>query len=229
MSGKIIVIEGTDCSGKETQAKLLEKRLNDLGKKSINFSFPMYDTPTGKIIAGPYLGKEGFEESYFPEGAADVDPEVAMLLFAADRIYNIDKIEEDLESNEVVILDRYVESNMAHQGGKITDEQTRKDLYNKIDKLEYGMLSVPRPDLTIFLYMPYEYACILKQNRAEKPDGHENSKEHLINAEKAYLELAEMYNYKIVNCVKDGLIRTKEEIAEEVYEIVNEYVNNKTK
>ena len=88
---------------------------------------------------------------------------------------------------------------------------------------------MPRPDLTIFLYMPYEYACILKQHRNERPDGHESSKEHLMNAEKAYLELAERYDYKIVNCVKDGLIRSKEEIADEVYEIVNEFVKKKTK
>ena len=57
MSGKIIVIEGTDCSGKETQSKLLEKKLNDMGKKVIRFGFPMYETPTGKIVGGAYLGK----------------------------------------------------------------------------------------------------------------------------------------------------------------------------
>ena len=226
--GSLIVIEGTDCSGKETQKNELFNRLNDKINVTCH-SFPMYDTPTGKIIAGPYLGKEGFENSYFEEGAANVDPEVAMLLFAADRIYNIDKIENDLKINDVVILDRYVESNMAHQGGKILDEQKRNDLYDKIDKLEYGMFAVPKPDLTIFLYMPYEYASILKQNRLETPDGHEMSKEHLLNAEKAYLELAKRYNYHIINCVKDGNIRTKEDIAQEVYDVVNNYISLKKK
>ena len=224
--GTLIVIEGTDCSGKETQSNLLYERLEDPKFKT---SFPMYDTPTGKIIAGPYLGKEGYEESYFEEGAANVDPEVAMLYYAADRAYNIDKVEERLKNNETVILDRYVESNMAHQGGKITDPEKRKKVYDQIEKLEYHALCMPRPDLTIFLYMPYEYACILKQHRNERPDGHESSKEHLMNAEKAYLELAERYDYKIVNCVKDGLIRSKEEIADEVYEIVNEFVKKKAK
>ena len=94
MSGKIIVIEGTDCSGKETQAKLLEKRLNDLGKKSINFSFPMYDTPTGKIVGGSYLGKKEIGDSLFKEGAINVDPYVGCLYYAADRKYNMKKIEE---------------------------------------------------------------------------------------------------------------------------------------
>lgn len=226
--GTLIVIEGTDCSGKETQANALYNKLST-ETKVVKTSFPMYDTPTGKIIAGPYLGKEGYGESFFPEGAANVDPEVATLLFAADRIYNIEKIEEELNTGHVVILDRYVESNMAHQGGKILDKEERTALYDKIDKLEYGMFDMPRPDLTIFLYMPYEYACILKKNRQETPDGHESSKEHLLNAEKAYLELAEKYNYKVVNCVKDGIIKTKEEIAEEVYEIVNEYIKKRTK
>ena len=226
--GSLIVIEGTDCSGKETQAKELYAKLE--GKTPVvRTSFPMYDTPTGRIIAGPYLGKEGYEESYFPEGAANVDPEVATLLFAADRLYNIEKIEKDLNTGHIVILDRYVESNMAHQGGKILDEQERKNLYDKIDKLEYGMFDLPRPDLTIFLYMPYEYACILKKNRNEAPDGHEMSQEHLLNAEKAYLELVKRYNYNVVNCVKDGVIRSKEDIAEEVYEIVKNYVNLKEK
>lgn len=79
MSGKIIVIEGLDCSGKETQTKLLEKRIQGMGKKCIRFEFPMYDTPTGKIIGGSYLGKKEIGESLFEEGAVHVDPYVVSL------------------------------------------------------------------------------------------------------------------------------------------------------
>ena len=68
MSGKIIVIEGTDCSGKETQSKLLEKRLNEEGLKCKRFEFPMYDTPTGKIIGGAYLGKKEMGDPLFDKG-----------------------------------------------------------------------------------------------------------------------------------------------------------------
>ena len=64
MAGKIIVIEGTDCSGKETQTRLLEKRLKDLGKKCIRFGFPMYETATGKIVGGCYLGKPEICDSF---------------------------------------------------------------------------------------------------------------------------------------------------------------------
>ena len=93
MRGKIIVIEGTDCSGKETQSILLEKRLKEKGKKCVRFGFPMYDTPTGKIVGGPYLGNPEISAGFFPEGADQVDPHIASLYYAADRKYNMSKIE----------------------------------------------------------------------------------------------------------------------------------------
>ena len=92
MAGKIIVIEGTDCSGKETQSKLLEEKLNSKGKKCVKFNFPMYDTPTGKIVGGSYLGRKEIGESLFSEGAVKVDPHVTCLYYAADRKYNWYKI-----------------------------------------------------------------------------------------------------------------------------------------
>ena len=92
MRGKMIVVEGTDCSGKETQTSLLVQRLKKAGRKIERLSFPAYDTPTGKIVGGPYLGKQYICDGYFPEGAANVDPKVAALYYAADRKYNIPKI-----------------------------------------------------------------------------------------------------------------------------------------
>ena len=92
MRGKLIVIEGTDCSGKETQTNLLLKKLNSEGIKVEKFSFPNYQSPTGKIIGGPYLGKEYICDCWFSEGATKVDPKVASLYYAADRKYNIHKI-----------------------------------------------------------------------------------------------------------------------------------------
>ena len=139
MAGKIIVIEGTDCSGKETQSKLLEKRLKKEGKKCIRFGFPMYETPTGKIVGGSYLGKAEICEGFFPEGAPNVDPYVACLYYAADRRYNIGKINNYLEKDYYVILDRYTTSNLAHQGSKIKNKDDRFDMYQWIDKLEYWL------------------------------------------------------------------------------------------
>ena len=227
MKGKLIIIEGTDCSGKETQAK---KAIEELQKKGISvfkFAFPNYDSPTGKIVGGPYLGKASICEGWFKEGATNVDGLVASAYFAADRRYNINIIKEHLDKGEVVIIDRYVESNMAHQGGKIKEKDERLKMYEKLDKLEFDIMELPRPDAVIFLYMPYEYASILKQSRKEAPDQHESSKEHLKQAENAYLELTEIYNYIKIDCVKDDVIRTIDDINKEVVEKIEGVINVK--
>lgn len=223
MAGKIIVIEGTDCSGKETQSKLLEKKLNDEGKKCIRFGFPMYETPTGKIVGGAYLGKPEICEGFFPEGSPNVDPYVSCLYYAADRRYNIGKINEYLEKDYFVILDRYTTSNLAHQGSKIKDKDARFDMYQWIDKLEYWLLKLPKPDKTIFLHMPYEYSCELKKNR-ENLDENEKDENHLKHAEETYIELSELYNWNRVECIRDNQVRTIEDIGEEVYQLVKDLI-----
>lgn len=222
--GCIILIEGTDCSGKQTQATRLVQTLNENNIKSVMFSFPMYDTATGKIVGGAYLGKTSISQGYFVEGADNVDPKVASLYFAADRKYNIDKIISKLNQGYIVVLDRYVESNMAHQCGKIKNEQEKLDMINWIDNLEYGLLNFPRPDKTIFLHMPYEYTTQLKQNRTDDGDQHENNKSHLKNAEKTYLLLAQKYSFDIISCVKNGKIRSIDDIAREVYNLVKNFL-----
>ena len=116
--GKIIVIEGTDCSGKQTQSQLLIERLKKDGYKCVSLSFPCYDTPTGKIVGGAYLGKPEICESFF-ENAVKLDPKIACLYYAADRKYNIGKVLDYIDKGYYVILDRYVTSNLAHQGCKI--------------------------------------------------------------------------------------------------------------
>lgn len=215
--GKLIIIEGTDCSGKETQTKKLVERLKNNGQKVFDFTFPKYDSPTGKIVGGPYLGKSYICDGWFPEGAPNVDALVASAYYTADRRYNIGIINEHLNNGEIVICDRYVESNMAHQGGKLHDKDERLKMYKKLDTLEFDIMELPRPDAVLFLYMPYEYACILKNTRVEAPDQHERNKEHLRNAEDAYLELTDLYNFIKIDCVKDDAIRTIDEIHDDVY------------
>lgn len=228
MKGKIIVIEGTDCSGKETQTSLLVQRLRKEGRKIERFSFPVYDSPTGKIVGGPYLGKSYIGEGFFPEGAANVDPKVAALYYAADRRYHRQHIIDLLEQGIDVVLDRYVESNMGHQGGKIFDKEERLKLYENLAQLEYGFLELPKPDLTIFLYMPYKKVAELKKGRAEPSDQHEANILHIRNAEHAYLELAEIHQYKKVDCVdKKGKLRDIEDIQKEVFSIVEKELDLK--
>jgi dTMP kinase len=220
VKGRLIVIEGTDCSGKQTQTEMLLERLEKEERNVMMFSFPAYDTATGKIVGGSYLGKQHIGPGYFEEGAANVDPKVASLFYAADRLYNINKIKDMLEEGYDVLVDRYVFSNMAHQGGKITNNTDRFSMYQWLDDLEFKLLELPKPDITILLYMPYEYSLELKKKRQEQPDQHESNEEHLRNAERAYLELARSYNWNIVNCVSNNQIRTVNDISDDVYNTV---------
>ena len=220
MRGRLIIIEGTDCSGKETQTNLLKEKLEKDGIDVKKYSFPMYDTPTGKIVGGPYLGKSYICDGWFPEGAPNVDYKVASLLFAADRLYNISKINDDLNNGSDVILDRYIYSNMAHQGAKLPDKEDREKAYSYLEKLEFELCELPHPDIRIFLHMSTEYASILKKGREEKPDQHEADENYLKNAENAYIEVANRYDFKTIECVQDGIIRSIDDINNEVYNLV---------
>ena len=208
--GKLIVIEGTDFSGKQTQSELLVKNLQKSGYKAINFSFPNYDSPTGKIIGEAFLGKGG--NPFFPEGHANVDPKISSLYYAADRVYNIKTILKYLDEGYIVVLNRYVESNMAFQGGKIKDIKKRHIMYEWLDNLEFVLLELPRPDLVIFLYMPYEEVCKFKEAKGETPNI-----DVLRMAEIAYFELSNVYDYKKVNCFADSKLRPIDEMGAEIF------------
>ena len=225
MRGKLIVIEGTDCSGKETQTKLLVEKLTNDGVKCERFSFPIYDSPTGKIVGGPYLGKSYISECWFSEGAINVDPKVASLYYAADRKYNINKIIDLLDSGVNVILDRYIYSNLAHQGGKIKEKEERHKMYDWLDKLEFELLELPHADIKIFLHMPYEVSLILKKEREEGMDQHESSKEHLIASENAFLEISGIYKFKTIECNNGAKPRKIEDINDELYNYVKNELN----
>lgn len=219
--GKLIVIEGTDCSGKQTQSEKLIERLKKTGRNMHYFSYPNYNSPTGKIIAGPYLAKPAYmAQSYFSEGPDKVSAKVSGLYYAADRLYNMPELNNLLLSGDVV-LDRYVDSNMAHQGGKIADKKQRFATYKWFEKLEYGLLSLPKADIKVLLYMPHEYSKVLRAGRSEKLDLFESNEEHLKHAERAYLEIAKRNHYKVINCVKNGQIRSIDDINDELYEYIS--------
>ncbi len=217
--GKLIVIEGTDCSGKETQSNLLVKELNLKGINSIRLSFPMYETPTGRIIGEAFLGKGNNGKGWFKEGSVKVDPKIASLYYAADRKYNLDIIELYLAKGYYVIVDRYVSSNMAHQGAKIDDPDERFNLFQWIDKLEYWLLELPKPDITIFLHVPYKFSVELLKNRDIKDDL-EKDPEYQMKSIKTFLELASLYNWSKIDCVKDEELRSIEDINKEILDTV---------
>ena len=213
--GKLIVIEGTDCSGKETQSKLLVKKLNSMGVKAINFSFPMYDTASGKIVGGPLLGKKEIGECWFEEGPVKLDPKVFCLYLAADRKYNFPMIKKYLDMGYYVVLDRYVSSNMAHQGAKVENPDERFNLFKWIDKLEYWLLELPKADLTIFLHVPYTITKELQKNRPFL-DENEKDASYQINTERTYMELAGLYNWTTIDCSNDGKLRSIDDINQEI-------------
>jgi len=217
MRGKLIVIEGTDCSGKETQSKKLIERFREEGIEIEYFSFPCYDTPTGKIVGGPYLGKLHICSGWFPESAPNVNPKVSALYYAADRKYNIEKINALLDAGKNVILDRYVYSNMAHQGGKIQDIKERDRMYTWLETLEFGLLELPIPDIKLFLHVSYEASQALKLNRQEALDENEKDKNHLLHAEQAYLEVADRYEFEKIECSYKDKIFSIDEIHEMIY------------
>ena len=106
---------------------------------------------------------------------------------------------------------------MGHQGCKIFDKEERLKLYDNLTTLEYEFLELPKPDLTIFLYMPYKKIAELKKGREDN----ESSLLYIRNAEMAYLELVDLHNYKKIDCVsKKDKLRDMEEIHEEIYNLV---------
>ena len=226
MRGKLIVIEGTDCSGKKTQSTKLVERLNANGIKAQYLSFPMYDTPTGEIIAGNILGKPEYGKCTFPEGTTNIPPKVAALYYAADRAYNISKITEKLSSGITVILDRYVESNMGHQGAKFNSEKEKIEMLLWLEHLEFNLLELPKPDKVIFLYMPYEAGENLRKGRCEALDGAEKDKNHLINAEATYFLMKERYNFDMIECAKNNKARPIDDISDDIYNLMKRYLDN---
>lgn len=209
MRGKLLVIEGTEGSGKETQADLLVRRLNEMGEKAVKMRFPMYDTPTGKIIYEHILNKDG--NSYFDE---EVDPKALSLYYAADRVNNIGKINELLDKGVHVVLDRYVESNMAYQASKFEDIKDRVNMIFWMEQLEFNLLDLPRPDKVIFLFLPYQYRPLV----GEVAD----SKYH--NIEVTYHLLSRRYDFGVVSCVNDDKLKDINSISDEVLEYVKNII-----
>ena len=220
--GKIIVIEGVNDSGKETQSKLLAKTLKEEGYKVVEFSFPMYKSPTGKIFKNCVLGKDG--NGYFEEGYENLDPYVVCLYTAADRKYHKEKIERYLKNDYIVILNRYTSSNMAHQGSRYSDSEERFYMYQWLDKLEYWLLKLPKPDCTILLKVPAKYLNQLSEKQVAF-----NFQEDIFDQDsvlKAYIELSELYNWDSIDCVSNNKMKSVEEIHEEIMKIVRINLNN---
>lgn len=226
---KIIVIEGTDGSGKETQSKKLESYYLENGYKVRRYSFPVYESATGKIVGGPFLGKPEIMDTFFEETSSHVDPLVSSLYYAADRRYNfLNEIEKELEENDIVILDRYTTSNMGFQVAKAKNEKDREKILRFLDILEYDLCELPRPDLVLFLHMPFEAASELRKGR-EFSDGNEADLEYQKHSEETYLYLCDKCDWKYINCINGeyhGLedIKSIDTISKEIITLVDQEI-----
>lgn len=230
--GKIILLEGVDGAGKNTQAELLCKNLNSSEIPSEIMSFPRYNTPSGRIIGQCCLGKENLFAEYswrgdlnWFEDFAKTDFWTSSLYYAGDRREALPEIMEILFSGRNLILDRWVESNMAHQGGKIYDEIERGIFLQRLDLLEYGFLGLPRPDLTFFLDLPISIARAKKFSQIGNLDAHEKNLTHLENSRQVYHQLAKMYKWNVVNCASDEKTqRGIGDISQEIFGKVIEFL-----
>lgn len=222
--GKLFVIDGTDGSGKQTQLKKLEERLDKEGIDYKKVSFPNYDSPSSALVK-MYLSGE------FGAHAKDVSPYIASTFFAADRYATYKKdLEEYYKNGGIILADRYTTANMVHQAGKIADKQEREKFLDWLWDYEFNLYGLPVPTKSFFLNMPPDYAEELMKNRENKftheakKDIHESDKSHLIDAYNAACDLVDKYNWYEVKCVKENKIRTIDDIHEEIYNEIKKYI-----
>jgi len=215
--GKFIVIDGTDGSGKATQIELLAERLRRSGLDVAIADFPQYNTKSAGLIEEYLSGKYGSPE--------EVGPYRASIFYAADRYDASFKIRRWLEQGKIVISNRYVTANLGHQGGKIADPLSRKHYFDWLYRLEYEIFNIPRPDLNIILHVPAEISQALANGRkkvdwaGKTTDIHQESLEHLKNAERTYLEIARNFpNFALVDCAANGRLLSREQISDLVWD-----------
>ncbi len=227
---KLIVIEGSDGSGKKTQSDILVNKLRQYNPTA-KFSFPDYEGPFGKQVRhyldGGFgdpktfirlssfegINNPGIKEAAFLGELTYI--RLSALLYAADRAINLPKLQEALNKG-IVVCDRYDISNLAHQGAKLEGKE-RRDLINWLKKLEREDVGLPIPDLVVYLNLPTEKAREAMEVQGRKLDLHEADLDYLVKVNNLYLELARKENWSIIECLKDSKRKTKEEISEEIF------------
>lgn len=192
MKGLFLVLEGGDGSGKSSQIALLQEFFKKSGRKTSSIHFPRLAVkPYGPVIAEFLRGEFGSIDK--------VHPKLAALIYALDRGQAAEQLKEQLAAGEVILADRYLFSNIAYQCAKVPDEEDRRQLADWIEKLEYGSNGIPRPDLTLYLDVPPEFARANLTAARNGPDRdylqggrdiHEDSQELQDRVREQFLSLA---------------------------------------
>lgn len=219
----MIVIDGIDGSGKATQVKLLAEKLKKRKVKVKTIDFPRYDDNFFGRLIGEYLS--GVYGDFI-----QTDPRVASVLYAADRFESSRQIKNWLAAGFVVIADRYVSANQIHQGGKIVDSKKRRTFLSWLDKMEHSVFGIPRPDLVIYLDVPFEVSREwLKQKVAKRKkrylkgrkDVAEDNLLHLKNSRASALSLVKQNeNWVRIKCCQGMVCLAPEQVHERVLQII---------
>ena len=212
--GKLIVLEGTDGSGKSTQFRLMAQRLTDEKVEFRRLVFPRYENESSALIR-MYLGGQ------FGTKPSDVNAYAASAFYAVDRYASY---KQDwgkwYEDGGLILSDRYTTSNAVHQTSKLPEGEQEAYLHWLYD-FEYEKLGLPRPDLTIYLDVPTDFTERMMRQREQdtntKADIHEQDTAYLATCRKTGRAAAEYYGWTVIHCVKDGAMRSIEDIHEEIY------------
>ena len=221
--GKLIVIEGLDASGKGTQSEILLKRLQEKGYDAYGISLPNYDDNSSALVKMYLAGEMG-------KNPSDVNAFAASTFFAVDRYASFKKFwNKQYNADRIIVANRYTTSNASHQMTKLSEDKW--DFYlNWLFDFEYNLLEIPKPDLVVFLDMPVEVSqkLLLKRynNDESKKDVHESDVEYLKSCHKAADYAAKKLGWSIISCVENGEIRTIDDIADEVYALVEKELFN---
>ena len=224
MKGKLIIIEsGSDASGKATQTNKLFEKLSKENSNIRKVEYPNYDSESSSLVK-MYLRGD------FGKNPSDVDPYIASTFYAADRYASFKTEWEDFyNKGGIVIADRYTTSNMVHQASKM-DEKDRDKYLDWLFNYEFNLYKIPKPDCVIFLDVPIDFSQKLMENRKnkitgdDKKDIHESDIDYLRKSYNNALYIANKYNWKKIDCVKDGKLRSIDDIHDEIYNIVKQSI-----
>ncbi len=214
--GLFVVIEGSDGSGKKTQFNLLSERLKATGYNVETFDFPRYDHPSSFFVR-QYLGGK-----YGP--ADQISPYTSSLFYALDRYEAAKDIKRALSQGKIVLSNRYVGSNMAHQGSKFSNPVEQRGFFVWEDNLEFELLKIPRPDVSFFLRVPAGISKHLITERAARAnkqlDEHERNIEHLKRTLSTYDVLCQLFpkDFKAIECTKSGELLSVAKINNLIWE-----------
>lgn len=213
--GKIIVIEGTDGSGKRTQAEKLYERLKTEGKDVMMHSFPTYDSASCGPVKMYLNGEFGTD--------MQVDAYQASILYATDRLCTyLAEYKKFYENGGILILDRYVTANMLHQASKLGSREEIDKFLDWVEELEFNTLKLPKPDKVIYLDVPLDIRHVLATSRGAYKSGkardiHEENEEHMSKAYKNGKYVTEKYNWQVITCANNTGMRTMDDIHNEIY------------